>query len=76
MADAWYADAPRGMWGVRVTGEQLVELDPDRRGLSLTPLADYTAPAVPGYAARGGRSIARQPPARRTAYLLTPAGRA
>jgi hypothetical protein len=55
---AWYADAPRGMWGVRVTGEQLVELDPDRRGLSLMPLADYSAPAVPGYAARGGRSIA------------------
>ncbi|MDB4883319.1 MAG: hypothetical protein JWL95_2085 [Gemmatimonadetes bacterium] len=55
---AWYADAPRGMWGLRATAEQLVDLDPDLRGLSLMPLADYTAPTLPGYVARGGRSVA------------------
>jgi hypothetical protein len=55
---AWYAEAPRGMWGLRATAEQLMEIDPDLRGLSLMQLADYSAPAMPGYAARGGRSFA------------------
>jgi hypothetical protein len=55
---AWYAEAPGGMWGLRATGEQMIDLDPDLRGLSLMPLADYTAPTVPGYVARGGRAFA------------------
>lgn len=55
---SWYAEAPAGMWGLRLTAEQLRELDPDRRGLSLMPLADYTAPVVRPYGARGGRSVA------------------
>jgi hypothetical protein len=55
---AWYSEAARGMWGLRVTAEQLVAIDPDLRGLSLMQLSDYTAPSLPGYAARGGRSIA------------------
>jgi hypothetical protein len=55
---AWYAEAPRGMWGLRATGEQMIDLDPDLRGLSLMPFADYTAPTLPGYVARGGRSFA------------------
>ena len=53
-----YAEAPAGMWGLRLTAEQLVELDPDRRGLSLMPQADYTAPVLRRYAARGGRALA------------------
>ena len=55
---SWYAEAPRGMWGARLTAERLHEVDPDRRGLSLMPLADYTAPAIRPYGARGGRSVA------------------
>jgi hypothetical protein len=55
---AWYSEARRGIWGVRATGEQLVDLDPDLRGLSLMQRADYTAPTLPGFAARGGRSLA------------------
>ena len=53
-----YAEAPGGMWGVRLTAEQLVELDPDRRGLSLMPHADYSAPMLRPYSARGGRAVA------------------
>ena len=52
------AEAWRGMWGLRVTAEKLAELDPDRRGLSLMPLADYTAPMLGALATRGGRTIA------------------
>ncbi|MEP6731000.1 MAG: hypothetical protein ABJE10_10195 [bacterium] len=55
---SWYAQAARGMWGLRVTAEQLLELDPDRRALSLMPLADYTAPVVRQYSNRGGNSLA------------------
>jgi hypothetical protein len=55
---SWYSEAPAGMWGVRLTAEELRELDPDRRALSLMPLADYTAPVVRQYTTRGGRSIA------------------
>lgn len=51
-------EARRGMWGVRLTGEQLAELDPDRRAWSLMPLADYTSPLLGHLATRGGRSIA------------------
>jgi hypothetical protein len=46
------------MWGLRATAERLVDIDPDLRGLSHMQLSDYTAPSLPGYAARGGRSIA------------------
>lgn len=53
-----YAEAPAGMWGLRLTAERLHEVDPDRRGLSLMPLADYTARAVRPYGARGGGSLA------------------
>ncbi len=52
------SEAWRGMWGLRLTAEQLAELDPDRRGLSLMPLADYTAPLLGPLASRGGRSVA------------------
>ena len=52
------SEAWRGMWGMRVTAEQLAELDPDRRGLSLMPLADYTSPLLGALATRGGRSVA------------------
>ena len=52
------AEAARGMWGLRITAEQLSQLDPDRRGLSLMPLADYTAPLLGTLASRGGRSLA------------------
>lgn len=55
---SYYTQAARGMWGLRVTAEQLSELDPDRRGLSLMPLADYTAPLLGYRVTRGGRSIA------------------
>ncbi|MEO5813709.1 MAG: hypothetical protein ABIT20_00330 [Gemmatimonadaceae bacterium] len=55
---SWYSKAARGMWGARLTAEQLLELDPDRRALSLMPLADYTVPVVRQFAARGGRSVA------------------
>ena len=53
-----YAEAPAGMWGVRLTAEELMELDPDRRALSLMPVADYTAPMLRPYAAHGGRAVA------------------
>ena len=65
---AWYAEAARGMWGLRATAEQLVDIDPDLRGLSLMQLADYSAPAMPGYAARGGRAVALS--AERNAHLM------
>ena len=55
---SFYSEAARGMWGVRFTAEQLSELDPDRRGLSLMPLADLTSPVVGRFAARGGQSVA------------------
>ena len=55
---SYYSEATRGMWGVRVTAEQLSELDPDRRGLSLMPLADFTAPVLGYLVTRGGQSIA------------------
>ena len=55
---AWYGDAARGMWGLRLTAEQMIEVDPDRRGFSLMSLADYAAPALPRDVARGGHSIA------------------
>jgi hypothetical protein len=54
----WYQEARGGMWGARITGERLLEVDPDLRALSLMPLADYTAPAVRPYVVRGGRSLA------------------
>jgi hypothetical protein len=54
---SWYAEAARGMWGARLTVEQLRELDPDRRGLSLMALTDYTAPTLRQYAVRGGTTI-------------------
>ena len=53
-----YDEARGGMWSARVTAEQLLEVDPDRRGLSLLMLTDYTAPAVRPYALHGGRSLA------------------
>lgn len=55
---SFYTEAARGMWGVRLTAEQLSELDPDRRGLSLMPLADMTTPMLRFLASRGGRSVA------------------
>ncbi|MEO8335714.1 MAG: hypothetical protein ABI664_12120 [bacterium] len=55
---SWYSEARGGMWGARFTAEQLLELDPDRRALSLMPLADYTVPVLRQFAARGGRSLA------------------
>jgi hypothetical protein len=58
LSAAWYQESWRGMWGARLTGERLLEVDPDRRALSLLPITDYTAPAVRPYAVRGGRSIA------------------
>ena len=58
LSAAWYEEAARGMWGVRVTAERLLEVDPDLRALSLMPLADYTAPAVRPYSNRGGTSVA------------------
>jgi hypothetical protein len=55
---SFYSTARRGMWGARLTAEHQRELDPDRRGLSLMPLADYTAPLLRPFAARGGRAVA------------------
>ncbi|MEO7456858.1 MAG: hypothetical protein ABIY52_11400 [Gemmatimonadaceae bacterium] len=55
---SWYAEAAAGMWGARLTAEQLDEIDPDRRGLSLMPVADYTAAAIRPYGARGRQSVA------------------
>lgn len=57
LSAAWYEQGWRGMWGARLTAEQLLELDPDLRALSLMPLADYTAPAVRPYAVRSGESV-------------------
>lgn len=54
----WFAEAPRGMWGARLTAERLLELDPDRRSLSLMQGADYTAPAVRPFVTRAGRALA------------------
>jgi len=55
---AWYQSAAGGMWGARLTAERLLELDPDLRQLSLMQAADYSAPAVGIFAARGGRAVA------------------
>jgi hypothetical protein len=55
---SWYSAAAAGMWGVRLTAEQLLELDPDRRAFSLMPLADITSPVLRIYSPRGGRSLA------------------
>ena len=55
---SFYSQARRGMWGARLTAEQQHELDPDRRGLSLMPHADFTAPLLRPFAARGTRSLA------------------
>ena len=54
----WYEAAPRGMWGARLTAERLREVDPDLRGLSLMPLADYTAPAIRPYTVRAASTLA------------------
>lgn len=58
LSGAWYEEGARGLWGARLTAERLLEVDPDLRALSLMPRADYSAPAVRPYAARGGRTIA------------------
>jgi hypothetical protein len=58
LSAGWYQEAARGMWSARLTAERLLEVDPDRRGLSLLPLTDYTAPVVRPYAVRGGRIVA------------------
>lgn len=55
---SYYSEAARGMWGLRFTAEQLSELDPDRRALSLMPLADFTTPVLRHLASRGGQSVA------------------
>ena len=55
---SYYSEAARGMWGLRLTAEQLSELDPDRRALSLMPLADATTPLLRYLAVRGGQSVA------------------
>lgn len=55
---SYFSSAMRGMWSARFMAEQLLELDPDRRGLSLMPSFDYTTPVIRPYAARGGRSLA------------------
>ena len=55
---SWFSAASRGLWGVRVTAEDLYELDPDRRGLSLMPLADYTTPVLRSYAVRARHTVA------------------
>ncbi|MES2178324.1 MAG: hypothetical protein V4550_10745 [Gemmatimonadota bacterium] len=57
-AVSFYDAAARGMWAARVTAEQLLEVDPDRRGLSLMAVADRTTPVVRHWAARGGKSVA------------------
>lgn len=57
LSAAWYERGWRGMWGARLTGERLLELDPDLRALSLTPFTDYTAPALRRHAVRGGESV-------------------
>lgn len=55
---SWFAGAAGGMWGLRTTVEQLREVDPDRRGLSLMPQLDVTAPALLRYQAHGGKALA------------------
>jgi hypothetical protein len=65
----WYEEAPRGMWGARLSFERLLEVDPDLRALSLMPLADYTTPVVRPYAARGERTIAAS--VERSIHLFT-----
>ncbi|MDB4899743.1 MAG: hypothetical protein JWN53_1551 [Gemmatimonadetes bacterium] len=69
LATSWYGQTTRGMWGARLIAERLLELDPDLRQLSLMPTADYTAPAVRPYAARGGRTLAAS--FERTMHLFT-----
>jgi hypothetical protein len=54
----FYSEAPRGIWGARLSAEQMWEVDPDRRGLSPMPLADYTAPVLRTYVVRGARTLA------------------
>jgi hypothetical protein len=63
----WYREAPNGMWNARVTGERLLELDPDLRFLSLMPVVDYSAPAIRSYTGRWGRSVAAS--AERTIHI-------
>jgi Outer membrane protein/protective antigen OMA87 len=58
LSTGWYQQASRGMWAARLTGERLLEVDPDIRALSLLPLTDYTIPAVRPYALRGGTNVA------------------
>jgi hypothetical protein len=58
LSAAWYEEGWRGMWGMRLTAERLLEVDPDLRALSLMPLTDYTAPVVRPYAVRGGETVA------------------
>lgn len=65
---SWFAEARGGMWGGRASAERLAELDPDLRGLSLMPKADYTTPVLGVYAPRGGRSVAAS--AERNFHLL------
>lgn len=57
LSAGWYQHASRGMWAARLTGERLLEVDPDIRALSLLSLTDYTAPAVRPYALRGGANL-------------------
>ena len=54
---SWYASAPGGMWGAQVTAEELRELDPDRRSLSLMSIADYTSPVLHEYALRAENAV-------------------
>jgi hypothetical protein len=68
LSAAWYEEGWRGMWGMRLTAERLLEVDPDLRALSLMPLADYTSPAVRPYSTRGGTSIAGS--VERTVHLV------
>ncbi|MEP6990333.1 MAG: hypothetical protein ABJA80_05320, partial [bacterium] len=55
---SFYSSAARGMWGFRITAEQLAQVDPDRRALSLMPLADLTAPLLRSFNARAGQALA------------------
>ncbi len=54
----WYEAGRRGLWSARLTGERLLEVDPDLRALSMLPLSDYTAPAVRPYTVRAGGTVA------------------
>jgi hypothetical protein len=57
LSAGWYEAAPRGLWGVRVTAERLLDVDPDLRALSLTQIADFAAPALRPFAVPGGASV-------------------